>query len=284
MSASYNYWQKTLAGERIGMTENDPEPGFYRYRNGKDEPWLPLSIFYRGDELLVVSFGRRLEGDEATRAWVSAARHAIDEQRCRKWILTGKDPQEAATIGHNNSPQDANSFAKDIVAEAIALAALGIKTDAQGDDASRLKRTLDDTRKKVYADMRAAKKPHEEAAAQAAAPFNETLDAIDDAKEKIAAALTPYLKSKQEKLDKITTDAVAKAGKNVLVEGKKRATTLRKFKHFNVTDRKAALAYFAAFENPPIDFDEVIKTVSRRMDAAGIAVPGIQITEEERAV
>jgi hypothetical protein len=281
---TYDYWRRTLAGERVGMNEMEPQCGFYRYRSGKGEAWNPLCIFEREGQILLVSGQTLITGNAATGAWVSAARHPIDEARARAWIEAGKDPQEAATVGHNNPPEDAHSFAKDIVAEALALAALGIKTDAQGDDASRLKRTLDDTRKKVYADMRAAKKPHEEAAAQAAVPFNETLTAIDDAKEKIIGALTPYLKAKDAAIKKIAPEAKATAGKSVLIEGKKKATSLRKFKHFSVTNRKAALIYLSTMENPPSDFDEELKAVARRLDAAGIAMPGIEMTEEERAV
>lgn len=299
----YDYWNRTLKGERVGCQEVKPECGFYRYRAGKNDPWKPLAIFYKGGEIFVVSNTERLRLNEedSLRAWLSAARFPIDEPRYRTWVETGADPQETPTIGHNNPPADTNDFAKDTIAEALALAAKGITTEAQADDASRFKRTLDDTRKKVYADMRAAKKPHEDAAASASAPFNETIAAIDGAKEKIVEALTIHLKAQQKALDEknlkemeaakigagmslTPPQRVATAGKNVLVEGKKKATTLRKFKHFTVTDRKAALTYLASMATPPGDFDEELKSFARRLDAAGIAMPGIEMTEEERAV
>lgn len=157
---SYDYWQRTLAGERVGMSEDKPEPGFYRYRHSSSDLWMPLSIFYRDGELFIVAAGNRLDHEAGLYAWLLGARHAIDEQRFRDWMATGKDPKETVT--------------------------------------------------------------------------------------------------------------------------KKKFSTLNESKTYSVTDRKSALAYFAALESIPSDFDGAIISATRRLEKSRVNVPGTHIHKEER--
>lgn len=44
-SEAYDWWRRTLAGERVPRIEDEPEPGFYRIRRFKGGPFVPVAIW-----------------------------------------------------------------------------------------------------------------------------------------------------------------------------------------------------------------------------------------------
>ncbi|WP_166461941.1 hypothetical protein [Paracoccus alkanivorans] len=41
----YDFWQRSVAGERVPRTEDDPQPGFYKTRMVRNGPFVPVEIW-----------------------------------------------------------------------------------------------------------------------------------------------------------------------------------------------------------------------------------------------
>ena len=44
-AVQYDWWQRTVAGERTPRTEDDPQPGFYKIRMVRNGPFVPVEIW-----------------------------------------------------------------------------------------------------------------------------------------------------------------------------------------------------------------------------------------------
>ena len=43
--AQYDFWRRSLSGERVARFEDDPQPGFYKRRMVRGGPFVPVEIW-----------------------------------------------------------------------------------------------------------------------------------------------------------------------------------------------------------------------------------------------
>lgn len=117
--ASYDWWQRALAGEKIGgptlpIHDGDRHCGFFRKRKEARGSFVGVAIFEYGGDIIALVDKWPMDAAEAF-SW--GARHPVSEEAYRQWDATGKWPDEdsavaeslappPATIGDNNPPTD----------------------------------------------------------------------------------------------------------------------------------------------------------------------------------
>lgn len=103
MSDGFEWWRAALAGKAPEIVEGHPHNGFYRMRQGRDGPWLPVAIFFHketGDQVALVGAERRREDPE--RIWTWCAKSPMPQADCRHAFENGNEwPSDAPTIGDN---------------------------------------------------------------------------------------------------------------------------------------------------------------------------------------
>lgn len=64
----YDFWRRSVAGERVPLFENEPQPGFYKRRMVRGGPFIPVEIWLDQD---VDPGTGELVADERLRALVN---------------------------------------------------------------------------------------------------------------------------------------------------------------------------------------------------------------------
>jgi hypothetical protein len=95
----YDYYFKALAGEKLSISHNKPECGYWKRRFGKDAPWVAAAIWrcpQTGDLLCRVG----LTAADPYKQWVGLARHPVAEADARFYFehgyWPGQEPPQAA--------------------------------------------------------------------------------------------------------------------------------------------------------------------------------------------
>jgi hypothetical protein len=116
MTDEYAFWRAALAnpvaiGETLPVHDGDPQPGFYRKRNGNKEPWQAVAIWRHEGRLVAFVNGR--DADAAT-IWTFVCRNPISEAAYHD-AMSGKPwadqdavvaEQIAPGAGHNSAGID----------------------------------------------------------------------------------------------------------------------------------------------------------------------------------
>lgn len=111
----YAWWREALklagpCGElsreqqaALTISEDAPQPGFYRARAVKGGPFLPVAIWFDAPGTMVYTFGSKSGSDpaEISKVWVWACRYPVTEQIYRDAAAGKPWPDEVATVGHN---------------------------------------------------------------------------------------------------------------------------------------------------------------------------------------
>jgi hypothetical protein len=149
---SYDFWKRSLAGEKPSMFVDDPQLGFYRRvlklrdanGNNKKIGWSPVAIFMDGDMMTARVGMKDVTGDALNELWSYVASNPISEYEYRRvaeqdldWSdLPGKDVDIPAAnrdvAKSDNAPEDiepdkAHAAAIDA---AIGAAPVAVKSDA----------------------------------------------------------------------------------------------------------------------------------------------------------
>ncbi|WEX10331.1 hypothetical protein [Chelativorans sp. AA-79] len=135
MADQWAYWRKALEMgggrelrrdqiEQLAPSESDPQSGFYRRRQHKDGPYLPVAI-WRGEDgaLFCLDGDRPVEAGKINEVWVWSLKWPISEELYRSVAAGGAWPDEPpAPIGHNQ--QKTGDPCEDLRAEFMAEAEL----------------------------------------------------------------------------------------------------------------------------------------------------------------
>ena len=153
------YWRRALdaasKGQDLPTIEADkPEMGYYKLRNGRNAPWLPVAIYYENGELTA-----RVAGDTRNplEIWTWCASHPVSKDDARYAFKHGSWPGDAPTIGHNSGPDYSDDFdgisreLDDYVALCAAFVMRmqdqgGVKTKAEADQANNMADAVGDVK------------------------------------------------------------------------------------------------------------------------------------------
>jgi hypothetical protein len=302
----YDFWRRRMAGEVVPIHDGEPQAGFYRLRT-KDGAWHPVAYWFAKDGALRCRIGTQdINEQTASERWPWASKSPITHE-VYKAVLAGAtwpDQHEAVIRDRANSAgaADENSFdglkdrIEDLARDAQKLIDAGPAADqSAADRASDLANRLSELQKTADASRAAEKKPLDEQVAAVQAKWKPLLGAADIYKRIKATVITPFLVAEAAKMRaaeeaaRKAAEEAAKAGQ-VIPEvqarsapkagsGGRRSVALRPVKVVTISDRAAVLAFFA--ENELVT--EVLQKLAEKVTAAGVTVPGVTVTEEQRA-
>lgn len=304
----YRFWRRRLAGEVVPIHDGECQAGFYRLKT-RDGNSHPVAYWFAPDGTLRCRVGKQdINEQTANERWPWASKSPITHEVYKAVVAGEPWPDQHESVirdraNSTNAPDD-QSFdglkdrIEDLARDAQALIDKGAATDqSAADRASDLANRLAELQKQADAARAAEKKPHDDAAALVQAKWKPLLGVADIYRQIKAAVITPFLVAEDTKRRAAETAArkaaeeAAKAGtpmpepaamqRAAPMAGSngRRSVALRTVKVVTITDRDALLAFFSGNEQ----ITEVLQKLAEKATAAGVKVPGVNVTEEMRA-
>jgi hypothetical protein len=103
VSDEFQNWRDRLAGKDVPTHSDRADPGYYKVRAGRDGPWQPCAIWYRGDEL-VCRVGSEARDPLAT--WTYAVKNPIAKDVAKFAFDNGYFPDEPKPVAMSNAHSD----------------------------------------------------------------------------------------------------------------------------------------------------------------------------------
>lgn len=101
MSDRFTWWRNALSGSLGLIHENDPQPGYYRMRDGKGGAFVPVAIWHDGSGLNALRRGRQVN---PCSVWTWCCREPVAYETYVAVAERGEPwPDEAPAIGHNSA-------------------------------------------------------------------------------------------------------------------------------------------------------------------------------------
>lgn len=304
----YDFWRRRMAGEVVPIHDGEPQAGFYRLKT-RDGTWHPVAYWFGKDGALRCRVSKQdINEQTASERWPWASKNPITHE-VYKAVMAGEpwpDQHESVTRDRANSVNapDDQSFEglkdriEDLARDAQALIEAGPAPDqSAADRASDLANRLAELQKQADAARAAEKKPHDDAAALVQAKWKPLLGVADIYRQIKAAVITPFLVG-EDKKRRLAEAAARKAAEEAAKAGTpmpdpvamersapkagangRRSVALRTVKVVTISDRDALLAFFAGNEL----VTELLQKLAEKATAAGVKVPGVTVTEEQRA-
>lgn len=304
----YDFWRRRMAGEVVPIHDSEPQAGFYRLKT-RDGNWQAVAYWFQSDGVLRCRIGGKdINEQTANERWPWASKAPISHDVYKAVIAGDPWPDQHEGVlrdraNSDNAPAD-ESFdglkdrIEDLVRDADALIKAGPAADqSAADRASDLANRLAELHKSADIARAAEKRPHDEAARAVQAKWTPLMSAAEIYKRIKAAVITPFLVAEDAKrraaevAARQAAEEAAKAGQPIpepatmqrstpkAGSGGRRSVALRTVKVITISDRAALLAFFAANEQ----ITEVLQRLAEKATAAGVAVPGVTVTEEQRA-
>lgn len=303
----YSFWRRRMAGEVIPIHDGEPQAGFYRLTS-KDGGSQPVAYWFARDGSLRCRIGEKDVSEQtANERWPWASKRPISHE-VYKLVLSGgawPDQHEAVTRDRQNSAAapDDDSFEalkdriEDLARDADALIKAGAAADQDAANrAGDLANRLGELQKKADDARADEKKPHDEAAKAVQTKWRPLLNRADIYRDIKLHVITPFLQA-EAKRQREAEEAARKAALEAAAAGApmpepapvraapkagsagRRSVALRSVKVVTITDRAALLAYFANSER----LTELLQDMAEKAVRAGAEVPGVNVTEEQRA-
>lgn len=202
MTDIWQWWRDALDGKEQAIDADTPQCGFFKIRDGKDGPWLPVMIRMDGDTMRC-----RVADDSSAdphKIWTWCAKNPISKEDAKVAFETGNFPGDApASIGDNSGDLSLAEQIKDYASQALAwLRKAGIKDAATKDRAANYRAELLRLSKEADAQRVAEKKPHDDAAKAVQAKWKPLTDEADAAAEELREALTAFMTAEKRAAEK----------------------------------------------------------------------------------
>jgi hypothetical protein len=304
----YDFWRRRMAGEVVPIHDGEPQAGFYRLKT-RDGNSHPVAYWFAADGTLRCRVGKQdINEQTASERWPWASKSPITHEVYKAVIAGEPWPDQHESVirdraNSTNAPDD-QSFdglkdrIEDLARDAQALIDAGAAPDqSAADRASDLANRLAELQKQADAARAAEKKPHDDAAALVQAKWKPLLGVADIYRQIKAAVITPFLVAEDAKrrsaeaAARKAAEEAAKAGKPMpepatmqraapkAGSNGRRSVALRSVKVVTITDRDALLAFFTGNEQ----ITDLLQKLAEKATAAGVKVPGVTVTEEQRA-
>lgn len=193
MTDIWQWWRDALAGKEQTIDGDSPQCGFYKMRESRNGPWLPVMIRMDGETLRC----RVADNSDADpcKIWTWCAGNPISKDDAKFAFETGSFPGDApAPIGDNSGDLSLAEQIKDYATQALNwLKKNGIKDKASGDRAANYRQELLRLKKEADTQRIAEKKPHDEAAKAVQNKWVPIIDEAELAAEELRGALGAYM-------------------------------------------------------------------------------------------
>jgi len=296
----WHYWQSRIEGIPMQMNPSHPQAGFYRMPRkeyyGARRTFKPVA-YWPEDGVLKCRIGdENVSPEKGQGIWERVGNHPVTEEAYRQVAQFDglwPDEHELVPMQGDNMPPEDDSFEglteriEDLAREANArLDGPAIKDQDEADRIANLADALAELCGKAEERRKEERRPFDEGMKEVQKRWAPVLLKAESYKNLKYKLLTPWLQALDKERAK-ATEAAAAAGAPSAGEPRRpragtrgRAMTLKSQKRAEIIDYSACLAFFR-------DSDDVRGTVqmlANRAVRTGIAVPGTQVVEEEKAV
>src|SRR6266851_10282763 len=90
MNNDATWWKNALAGNVAPIDTNTPAYGFYRTRNGRDRPLVPVALWYDDGQLECLFNNQAIDEHKAKERWPYISKRPITYDAYQKRIETGR--------------------------------------------------------------------------------------------------------------------------------------------------------------------------------------------------
>lgn len=207
LADQFAWHRAALKGNPPPINENDPQPGFYKVRRGRDEPWQPCAIWWKDGKLLARVGGKMVDPHAI---WTWAAKNPIAAQHAREAFTNGHFPGELPR-DHNKPPQ---TLAEEID-EAVIMANAWLEKSTIHDKltmdmAANMRSRLLELANKADKERTEKKAPHLKATREIDAEYMPLVKRAKDAADPLRIAVGKYM-AEQERIEREKREAERKA-------------------------------------------------------------------------
>jgi hypothetical protein len=214
MSNDLTYWQDALAGKMPAIYADQPHAGYYKMRQHKDGPFLPVCIYVK-DGALVALISAAKNYRPAAEVWTYCADRPVTKEAAMHAFANGDtwpgDAPEAPPIGDNSRDLSLADQVREYASMALGwLRKNGIKDAVGKDTVANMRQKLLDFGKQLDAQREIEKRPHDLAAKAVQAKYKPLIDEATAAAAELRDALTVYMREEEKRLQ-AEADAKRKA-------------------------------------------------------------------------
>lgn len=289
MTRTFEYYEQALAGKSPPISESDPQPGYYKLRVGKGQPYEPVAIWEKPDGTLTMRLGD-LEVDPHD-YWTWCADKPVTKEDAKIAFKTGVWPGDVplpAAIGDNSGELTLDQEIKDYMETAqqwAQSADLKDVTKETADMAANYASHLGTLAGAFESKRKDLIRPHLDAQREINSYYNPILDEVKKAIKSLKKITGIWLQAEQEKHDKVAKDldlAPAEAPRARAGGQRGRRVGLRTVVKCEVKDQDAVLAW--ALEHHKRDMIRRACELAEVAVKQGQEVPGAERVETKEAV
>ncbi len=238
MSDQFQWWRLALAGKKPEIHADNPQPGYYKMRNGKDGPFVPVAIWHNAEGTLVCRVAN--ETRAPLDVWTYCAGNPVAKDAAKQAFETGAWPGDVPAIGHNSGSLDLFDEIAEARTQALGwLSKTGITDKTSMDMAANYRAKLLELSKRADAEREEKVRPHIYSQKAINAKYKPMVDSSKAAADTIRDALSKYMAAEEEK----ERARVAEAAR---VENEKRQAEFKRQQ-----EEAAAKAAAAPYKEPP---------------------------------
>lgn len=319
---AWKWWQDALAGKFGDIHDGCPEQGFYRVRDGKHGPFLPVAIWNADGRWIAQRNGKDTSAEDI---WTWCCRNPISEEAYYA-ALDGKgwpDEPTAPTMGHNLPDDPHEALALEYAAEketAIDLLKTKVVSQEQANRIAILSKRITTIAKKASDLHKVEKQPHLDGGRAVDEKWRELKEDPAELSKRLKRHMDDYLleqqrlererqRKAQEEADRKRREAedaarAAKSSENEYEAAKaerlaREAAEAEKEAEARNSSagRTGARVALRTFPEPRItDYDalllalkdraevrEVVESLAKRAARSRVSLPGMEIIEVQRA-
>lgn len=280
-------------------------------RRAKNGPYLPVAIFMKDGEMKAAVGKEFVDPNDV---WLHAVKNPVSEADYKHALQRGHFPDEPPprTVGDNNPPSSIDELIPLETQEALDwLKSIGeIKSQQDADIAGNRVTELRRLKKEAETAHATEKKPILEAGRKIDGKWKPLISSVDDTVRALLNAVNRWGAAERARLAREAEEARKKAEAEAEAKRREAASKgqpepedvplplepapppkiqvggargakigFRTVTVVTVTDHKAALAFFAESQ----DVKDLVQKLAERAVKAGVKVPGVEVTKEQRA-
>lgn len=204
----FQFWRDALAGKKVEISADAPQPGYYKTRTRKDVPYVPVAIWTANGEL-VCRVGN--EKRDPVSVWTFCADKPVSKDDAKHAFEHGTWPGDAPEIGHNSGDLSLAEQIAEYAAMALTwLKTTGVKDQVSADKAANYRAKLIQLKNDADDARTTEKAPHLSAAKAVDDKWRGPIAEATEAAEDIRAALTAFMVAEEKRL-KAEAEAKRKA-------------------------------------------------------------------------
>lgn len=205
---SLNYYRDALAGKKPPIHADYPQPGYYRLRDGKKGPYLPVAIWEKDGNLLC-RVGA--ESRDPLTIWTWCADNPVEKDAAKEAFATGKWPgdvdvpesQERGAAGDNSQHASIIEEACDYITRALEwLDKVGkVDTEEKSNKAANYAAHIVELKGKVDRERDEKVRPHLDAQRDINKKYKPYVESAEAAAKKLKGASGAFLIEQKRKAE-----------------------------------------------------------------------------------